>query len=75
MKRTEALVIIDRVYGEFCGDWLKADIGNLEGFVPLNERILSALEKAGMLPPMKPDGCCMEMLVEDYEWEPEDEEK
>ena len=35
MKRTEALAIIDRVYGEFCDDWLKADIDNLEGFRPV----------------------------------------
>ena len=78
--RTEALAIIDRVYGEFCDDWLKADIDNLEGFVPLNERILSALEKAGMLPPqddnksfrMLPSG---EMVYNVNEWESEDEEK
>jgi hypothetical protein len=51
MKRSEALKIIDKEYELFVQDWLKADIDNLEGFVPLNERILSALEKQGMLPP------------------------
>ena len=51
MKKSEALKIIDEVYGEFVQDWLKADINNLEGITPLNERILNALEKAGMLPP------------------------
>jgi hypothetical protein len=51
MKRSEALKIIDDTYATFVEDWLKADINNLEDFIPLNERILSALEKAGMLPP------------------------
>jgi hypothetical protein len=51
MKRSEALKIIDKEYELFVQDWLKADIDNLEGFVPLNERILSALEKQGMQPP------------------------
>lgn len=80
MKRTEALAIIDRVYGEFCDDWLKADIDNLEGFAPLNERILSALEKAGMLPPQD-DSKSFKMLQNGEivynvnEWESEDEEK
>jgi hypothetical protein len=51
MKRSEALKIIDKEYELFVQDWIKSDIDNLEGFVPLNERILSALEKQGMLPP------------------------
>jgi len=51
MKRSEALKIIDDTYGEFCADWIKADLSDLERFVAFNERILSALEKAGMLPP------------------------
>jgi hypothetical protein len=49
MKRSEALKIIDDTYSTFVEDWLKADI--VEDFIPLNERILSALENAGMLPP------------------------
>jgi hypothetical protein len=57
MKRSEALRIIDDEYGKFVDDWIKADISNLEGFAPLNERILAALEQAGTL---------------DTAWEPED---
>lgn len=71
MKRSEALKIIDEQYGEFVADWLKADINNLEGFTPLNERILSALEHAGMLPPRAKLGA---LGIEDNAWEPEDGE-
>ena len=70
MKRSEALKLIDETYNKFVQDWLKADIGNLEGFDPLNERVLKALEQAGMLPPtirIPPLG------VTDNAWEPEDE--
>lgn len=73
MKRSEALAIIDKVYGEFVADWLKADISNLEGFTPINERILSALEEAGMLPP-RYDFMIGEYKASDNAWEPEDEE-
>ena len=48
MKRSDALKVIDQAYGEFVEDWLKADISNLEGFIPLNERILAALEDSGL---------------------------
>ena len=51
MKRSEALVIINDEYGKFVEDWIRADISNLERFIPLPERILSALEKVGMYPP------------------------
>ena len=76
MKRSDALKIIDDTYSEFCSDWMKANLNDLEGFVPLNERILSTLEKAGMLPPlieeqsfkMLPSG---EMIYNVNEWEPE----
>lgn len=79
MKRSEALKIIDDAYGEFCADWLRADLNDLEGFVALNERILSALEKAGMMPPVNdwslhtdgdkanPDN------IRHYKWEKENE--
>jgi hypothetical protein len=70
MKRSEALKLIDSTYGEFVQDWLKADIGNLEGFEPLNERILKALEQAGMLPPTIRIPA---FGVTDNAWEPEDE--
>ena len=51
MKRSEVLKIIDDEYGKYVEDWVRADISNLEGFIPLPERILSALEKIGMSPP------------------------
>lgn len=51
MKRSQVLKIIDDEYGKYVEDWIRADISNLEGFIPLPERILSALEKTGMLPP------------------------
>lgn len=69
MKRSEALKIIDDEYGKFVDDWIKADISNLEGFVPLNERILVALEQAGMLPPFT---YLKEIGTLDTAWEPED---
>ena len=70
MKRSEALKIIDDEYGEFVKDWLKADINNLEGFVPLNERILDALMKAGMLPPFTH---LKKLGILDTAWEPEED--
>jgi len=58
MKRSRALEIIDEQYSQFVEDWLKFGIELLDNneeviknFKPLNERILSALEKEGMLPP------------------------
>ena len=71
MKRKEALKIIDEIYGHFVDDWVKADLDNLEGFVPLNERILNALEKAGMLPPST---YLSTMQIQDNAWETEDED-
>lgn len=70
MKRSEALKIIDDEYGRFVEDWLKADIDNLEGFIPLNERILDALIKAGMLPPFTR---LKKLDTLDTAWEPEEE--
>ena len=71
MKRKEALKIIDEICGQFVDDWMKADLDNLEGFVPLNERILNALEKAGMLPPST---YLSTMQIQDNAWETEDED-
>jgi hypothetical protein len=70
MKRSEALKIIDEEYGKFVEDWIKADIDNLEGFVALNERILSALEKEGMLPPFT---YLKKIDTLDTSWEPEED--
>jgi hypothetical protein len=70
MKRKEALKIIDTEYGKFVEDWIEADISNLDGFVPLNERILTALEKAGMLPPF---AYLKKLDTLDTAWEPEEE--
>ena len=53
MKRSELLKVLDDEYDKFVKDWLKADISNLDGFIPLNERLLQAIEKAGMLPPLR----------------------
>ncbi len=69
MKRSEALKIIDDEYGRFVEDWIKADLDNLEEFIPLNERILIALEQAGMLPPFT---YLKEIGTLDTAWEPEE---
>lgn len=71
MKRSEALKIIDEQYSQFVKDWLDLDITNdemIKSFTPLNERILNALESAGMLPPyVFLDG----IKKSDMAWEPE----
>lgn len=78
MKRSEALKIIDREYEIFVQDWL--DLGAelldtnseaIKNFKPLNERILNALEKEGMLPPFT---YLKQIGTLDTAWEPEDEE-
>jgi hypothetical protein len=74
MKRSEALKIIDNVYGEFVDDWLKLNINDDEqvnSFRRLDERILSALEDAGMLPPR---AFLKTLNMYDNGWESEDEE-
>ena len=53
MKRSEILNILDSEYAKFVEDFLEADLDNLEGLTPLNERLLQAIEKAGMLPPLR----------------------
>jgi len=70
MKRKDALKIIDEIYTQFVDDWIKVDLDNLEGFIPLNERILNALEQAGMLPPST---YLDSIKVQDNAWEKEDE--
>lgn len=71
MKRSEALSIIDMQYDAFVKDWLNLDLNNEEAiskFTPLNERILKALELAGMLPPYT----FLETIQKsDMAWEPE----
>ncbi len=53
MKRSEMLELIDKAYAEFIDDWIengtKAIGEEFENFVPLNERILQAIEKTGLL--------------------------
>lgn len=68
MKRSEALKLIDEEYANFIEDWLKADITNLENFIPLNERILKRLEASGMLPPVSK---LRTLGITDNAWEPE----
>lgn len=81
MKRSDALKIIDDTYGKFCADWLQVNLDNLDGFVPLNERILNALESAGMLPPLNDWSYHMDGDHADYQdiryytWEQENEKK
>ncbi len=71
MKRSEALKIIDEQYSQFVKDWLDLDITNdemIKSFTPLNERILNALESAGMLPPY----VFLDAIKKsDMAWEPE----
>ena len=74
MKRSEALKIINDEYSKFVDDWVKLDIGNdeaIKSFIPLNERILFALEKEGMLPPFSN---LKKLGISDTAWEPENEE-
>jgi len=73
MKRSEALKLIDDEYDKFVKDWLSLDIGDddeISKFVPLNERILKALENIGMLPPYTK---LTTLKIADNTWEPEDE--
>jgi hypothetical protein len=69
MKRSEALKIIDDEYKKFVDDWLKADLNNIKGFTPLNERILDALIKVGMLPPFT---YLKKLGTLDAAWDPEE---
>lgn len=71
MKKSEALKIIDDEYGKFVEDWIKADIDNLQDFVPLNDRILTALLDAGMLPPFT---YLKKIGTLDTAWEPEEDD-
>lgn len=71
MKKSQALKIIDDQYSKFVEDWLKLDIGDAESiknFIPLNVRILSALEQEGMLPPF---AYLKKLGTLDTAWEPE----
>lgn len=77
MKRSEALKIIDKEYENFVEDWL--ELGQelidtneevIKNFKPLNERILTSLEKEGMLPPF---AYLKKIGMLDTAWEPEDD--
>jgi hypothetical protein len=73
MKRSRALEIIEQQYGKFIDDWIKLDLTDEEShknFIRLEERILSALEKEGMLPPFT---YLQRLGTLDTAWEPEDE--
>lgn len=71
MKKSEALKIIDDEYGKFVEDWIKVDIDNLQDFIPLNDRILTALLDAGMLPPFT---YLKKIGTLDTAWEPEEDD-
>lgn len=67
--------IINEQYSKFVDDWLKLDITDSEGmekFTRLEERILSALEKEGMLPPFT---YLKQLGALDTAWEPEEEDQ
>jgi hypothetical protein len=71
MKRTDALKIINDEYSKYVNDWIELDISNqesLQKFIRLEERILTALEKAGMLPPFT---YLKKIGTLDTAWEPE----
>jgi hypothetical protein len=68
MKRSEALALIDKVYGDWVRDVMSLDILQPNTFTPLNERILLALEQAGIQLPIK-----KHPLYLSFMWEPEDE--
>lgn len=76
MKRSEALKIIDKEYEKFVEDWLELGLELIDtnsevvkNFKPLNERILTALEKEGMLPPF---AYLKKLGILDTAWEPEE---
>ena len=71
MKRSEALALINRTYVDWVKEVSGTDLSNLENFVAFNERLLSELEKAGMLPP-RIDFMIGHMRASDNAWEPED---
>jgi hypothetical protein len=68
MKRSEALELIDKVYGDWVANVLRSNL-ETDNFIALNERILAALEQAGMQPPIK-----KHHLYLSFMWEPEDEQ-
>ena len=71
MKRTDALKIINDEYSKYVNDWIELDISNqesLQKFIRLEERTLTALEKAGMLPPFT---YLKKIGTLDTAWEPE----
>ena len=54
MKRSDMLEIIDKAYEKFENDWTNLDIDDddaISNFKPFKDRILDAIEDAGMLPP------------------------
>jgi hypothetical protein len=80
MKRSEALKIIDEQYGKYCDDIMRLDLDDekvMESFVKLDERVLTALESAGMLPPAIEgsakieEGKDGELFVTIWKWENE----
>jgi hypothetical protein len=73
MKKSQALKIIDDQYVKYVEDWVTlnvADEESLKNFVPLNVRILSALEQEGMLPPF---AYLKKLGILDTAWEPEED--
>ena len=83
MKRSEALALIDKVYGDWVADVLRSNL-ETDNFIALNERILSALEQVGMLPPLckatiatTPSSivdAVLDSVVDEFKWDTEDEQ-
>lgn len=69
MKRSEAVKIIAQVVSEYCDNWHPA------GDLAVGEAVLSKLEKAGMLPPVRIEKSVLPGLpdFQTNKWEPEDE--
>jgi len=80
MKRSEALKIIDEQYSKYVEDVVRTDLDDekaMKSFIRLDERVLSALESAGMLPPAIEgsvkieEGKDGELFVTIWKWENE----
>lgn len=79
MKRSEALKIIEEQYSKFVEDWLELDIEDedaVKSFERLEERVLSALENAGVLPPptghVKVQTSGEDLMIPLFKWESEE---
>lgn len=84
MKRSEALKIIDEQYSRYVEDVVRTDLDDekaIKSFIRLDERVLVALESAGMLPPANEgsikieEGKDGELFIPIWKWEEEVKEE